>query len=105
MTKKGVPAIIRKVKWFERWTRPRLAGVIDTRIAQSFLGVFIFVFVVGAVVAPPFSGLDTLPSLGVVILCLGIIFGDVLVVALGMLAGVAGIALVIILGTVAWSFL
>ena len=105
VTGKAVPAIIRRVRWFERWTRPRLAALIDTRVAQSLLGVFIFVFVLGALLAPPFSGLDTLPSLGVVIVCLGIIFSDVVVVALGMLAGVAGIALVIAIGSVAWSLL
>ena len=105
MTQKGVPAIIRKVRWFERWTRPRFARVLDLRITQSFLGVFVLVFVAGALFSVPFSGLDTLPSLGVVLVCLGIVFGDIVVVSIGLVAGVAGIALVIALGSVAWSFL
>ena len=105
VTGKAVPAIIRRVRWFERWARPRLAGLLDTRIARSVLGVFVLLFVVGAFVAPPFSGLDTLPSLGVVIVCLGIIFSDVVIVALGIAAGTAGIALVVALGSATWSLL
>ena len=105
VTGKAAPAIIRRVRWFERWARPRLATLLDRRIARSVLGAFLLLFVAGALLAPPFSGLDTLPSLGVVIVCLGIIFSDVLVVALGIAAGTAGIALVATLGSVAWSFL
>jgi hypothetical protein len=105
MTGKAVPVLVRRVRWFERWSRSRLARPLDTRIAGSVLGVFVLLFVVGALVAPPFSGLDTLPALGVVIVCLGIILDDVLVVALGIAAGTAGIALVLMLGSVTWSLL
>ena len=105
VTGKAVPAIIRRVRWFERWTRPRLAGLLDRRITRSVLGVFVLLFVVGALFAPPFSGLDTLPSLGVVIVCLGIIFSDVVIVTLGIAAGTAGIALVVALGAATWSLL
>jgi hypothetical protein len=105
VTGKAVPSIIRRVRWFERWTRPRLAGLLEKRVARSVLGVFLLLFVVGALLAPPFSGLDTLPSLGVVIVCLGIIFSDVVIVALGIGAGTAGIALVVALGSATWSLL
>jgi hypothetical protein len=105
ITDKAVPVIVRRVRWFERWARPRLAGLLDKRIARTLLGVFLLLFVIGALVAPPFSALDTLPSLGVVIVCLGIIFSDALIVALGLLAGSTGIALVFVLGRAAWSLL
>jgi hypothetical protein len=105
ITGKAIPAIIRKVRWFERWSRPRFGRLIDTRLAQSLLGVFLLLFIAGALLAPPFSGLDTLPSIGVVVVCLGIIFSDIVIVALGLLAGTTGIALVIALGRAAWSLL
>jgi hypothetical protein len=105
ITGKAIPAIVRRVRWFERWARPRLAELLDKRIARTVLGVFLLLFVAGALVAPPFSGLDTLPSLGVVIVCLGLIFSDMLIVALGIAAGTAGIALVVALGSAAWSLL
>ena len=105
MTGKAIPRILRVVRWFERWARPRLAHLLDLRLVKSLLAVFLLVFVAAALLAPPFSGLDTLPSLGVVIVCLGIIFSDVIIVSLGLLVGTTGIALVITLGRAAWSLL
>src|SRR5512132_1093620 len=35
VTGKAVPVIIRRVRWFERWARPRLATLLDTRWARS----------------------------------------------------------------------
>ena len=103
MTGKAIPRVLGVVRWFERWARPRLARLLDVRLVRSLLAVFLLVFVAGALFAPPFSGLDTLPSLGVVIVCLGIIFRDAVIVVSGLLVGALGIALVIVLGTVAWS--
>jgi hypothetical protein len=105
MTGKAIPRVLGVVRWFERWARPRLARVLDVRLVKSLLAVFLLVFIAGALFAPPFSGLDTLPSLGVVILCLGIIFSDAIIVVLGLLVGATGIALVILLGSVGWSLL
>ena len=99
------PRILKVVRWFERWARPRLARILDLWPVKSLLGVFLLAFVAGALLAPPFSGLDTLPSLSFVIVCLGIIFSDAIIVALGLLIGTTGIALVIALGRAAWSLL
>jgi hypothetical protein len=105
MTGKAIPRVLSVVRWFERWARPRFARFLDLRPVKSLLGLFLLVFVAAAFVAPPFSGLDTAPSLGVVIVCLGIIFSDVIIVSLGLLVGASGIALVILLGSVAWRLL
>lgn len=104
-TDKAAPKLLRFIRWFERHSRPRGARLLGTRPAVSVLGLVLLVFVVGAFLAPPFSGLDTLPSLGVVIVCLGLMFGDGLIVAGGLGIGVTGIALVIALGAAAWSLL
>ena len=69
------------------------------------LGVALLVFVIGAFVAPPFSGLDTLPSLGVVVVCLGVVFADGLIVAAGLVIGVVGLVLDVLLAATLWSFL
>ena len=55
----------------------------------------------GAFFAPPFTGLDTLPALGVVLLSLGVLLEDFAVVIAGVAVGVAGIALEILLGKAA----
>jgi len=59
----------------------------------------------GTIVAPPFSGLDTLPALGVVIICLAIILEDVLVLAIGSAIGAGGIALILTIGAAIAHFL
>jgi len=102
-TDKAAPRLLRFVRWVERHARPRGARLLGTRLAVSVLGVVLLLFVLGALVAPPFSGLDTLPALGVVLVCLGFLFGDGLVVVAGVVAGVAGIVLVVVLGLAAWS--
>ena len=49
-------------------------------------------------VAPPFSGLDTLPALGAVIVALSIILEDVVVLAVGVVIGAGGIVLILTIG-------
>ena len=51
-----------------------------------------------AFLAPPFSGLDTLPALGVVVMSLGVLLADFVLVAAGTLIGCLGVAAVIGLG-------
>jgi hypothetical protein len=60
---------------------------------------------VAAFLAPPFSGLDTLPALGVVVLALGVLLQDMAVVAGGVVLGVVGIALEISLGAALVHFI
>ena len=104
-TDKAAPKLLRFIRWFERHARPRLAGLLDRRLVVSVLGAVLLVFVIGAFVAPPFSGLDTLPSLGVVVVCLGIVFADGLIVAGGLVIGVVGLVLDVLLAAALWSFL
>jgi hypothetical protein len=58
---------------------------------------------VGAFVAPPFTGLDTLPSLGVVLLSLGVLLEDFIVVIVGVAVGVGGVIVEVVLGKAAIS--
>ncbi len=105
LTDKAAPKMLRFIRWFERHARPRLPRLLDHRATVMLIGVVILVFVVGAFVAPPFSGLDTLPSLGVVIVCLGLVFSDALIVVAGLVIGVVGLAVEIALGAALWSLL
>lgn len=47
------------------------------------------------------SGLDTLPSLAVVLLGLSVLMGDVVLALAGLVTGVAGVALTTLLGNLA----
>ncbi len=79
--------------------------MLATKPVVSLLGVVLLLFVLGALLAPPFTGLDTLPSLGVVLVCIGLLLRDALVVAAGLVVGAIGVALTIALGVAAWSLL
>jgi hypothetical protein len=53
---------------------------------------------IAAAVAPPFSGLDTLPSIGAVAIALAIILEDALVLAIGAVIGTGGVILIVTIG-------
>ena len=71
--------------------RRRLSGVV--------FGVVVFALSLTAFVAPPFSGLDTLPALGVVVVALGVLLEDFVLAVVGLVIGALGAALVIALGS------
>jgi hypothetical protein len=103
-TTKAIPFIARRVRFFERFARPRLGRLLDQRAVLSAIGLVVLLFTLGSFVAPPFSGLDTLPALGVVVIALSLILEDVVVTIVGMVIGAAGIALEIALGSVILNF-
>ena len=101
MVEKAVPFISRRIRWFERFSRPRGVRLFRNRLSLSFVGLVIVAFAVAAALSPPFSGLDTLPSLGAVVVALAIILEDVVVLGIGAAIGLTGIALSITLGAAA----
>jgi hypothetical protein len=96
-----VDSLTKLIRWLERFSRPHLRFVFDHRASNVVFGVLVIVGAVAAFVAPPFSGLDTLPSLGVVLLSLGVLLEDFYVVIAGVVVGVVGIAVEIVLGAAA----
>jgi hypothetical protein len=96
-----VERLIRLIRWLERFSRPRGRFLFDHRVSKLVFGVLVIVGAVAAFVAPPFSGLDTLPALGVVLLSIGVLLEDVVIVAVGLAVGAGGIALVFVLGRAA----
>jgi hypothetical protein len=70
-------------------------------VSSTVFGALVLGGSLTAFVAPPFSGLDTLPALGVVLLSLGVLLEDIVVVAVALAVGAGGIALVALLGSAA----
>ena len=92
---------MRLIRRLERISRPRLRFLFDHRLSNIVFGVLVIGGCVGAFFAPPFTGLDTLPALGVVLLSLGVLLEDFALVVVALVVGVAGVALEIILGKAA----
>jgi hypothetical protein len=96
-------ALMRNIRRLERFSRPRFRFLFDHRLSNIAFGLLVIGGCVGAFFAPPFTGLDTLPSLGVVLLSLGVLLEDVVVVVMGVVVGVAGVILEVVLGKAAIS--
>lgn len=96
---KVLPFLEKRVKFFEKFSKPRFQSAISKKWFRMQLGLIVLLFTLGAFFAPPFTGLDTLPSLGVVLIAIGVILDDVVPVILGYIVGFLGLALVGLLGT------
>jgi len=93
--------LLRFIRFLERFSKPRFRLLFDHRLSNAVFGVVAAAGSVAAFVAPPFSGLDTLPALGVVVVSLGVLLEDILLVLLGLILMAAGVILEIVLGRAA----
>jgi hypothetical protein len=96
-----VMGLMRAIRWIERFSRPRLRFLFDHRASNAVFGLLVIAGSLGAFLAPPFTGLDTLPALGVVLLSLGVLLEDLAVVVLALVVGSGGVLLEIVLGRAA----
>lgn len=90
--------ILKFVRFFEKFSKPRFGALIGSRFYTSISGIIISVFTIFAMGAVPFSGLDTLPAMGVVVICLSIILKDIILTPIGLILGTVGVALIISAG-------
>jgi hypothetical protein len=97
---RGLMKMIRKL---ERFSKPRFRFLFNHKVSNSVFGLLVVGGTVGAFVAPPFTGLDTLPSLGVVLLSLAVLLEDFVLVVVGIVVGVGGVILEVVLGKAAIS--
>ena len=96
-----INALLRWIRRLERISRPRLTFLFDHRLSNAVFGLLVVAGSVAAFVAPPFTGLDTLPSLGVVLLSLAVLLEDFLVGVVALIVGAAGVILEVVLGSAA----
>jgi hypothetical protein len=96
-----IDGLLKMIRFLERFSKPRLRFLFDHRLSNSVFGLVVIVFTAGAFFAPPFSGLDTLPALGVLLVSLGVLLEDIAIVILGLAVGVGGILLEVVLGKAA----
>lgn len=98
LTGKVIPTMMRWIRWFERHSTTRGRWIFRAPLFQQLIGIIVFILTLSAFLAPPFTGLDTLPSLGVVVISLAIILDDALMLLSGIAIGIAGVVLDIVLG-------
>jgi hypothetical protein len=98
---RSISGLMKVIRWIERFSHPRARVLFDHRASNTVFGLLVIAGSLGAFLAPPFTGLDTLPSLGVVLVSLGVVLEDFAVVVLGLLVGAGGVILEIVLGRAA----
>jgi hypothetical protein len=96
-----IAGLMKMIRRLERYSKPRLRFLFDRRLSNIVFGLLAIGGSAGAFLAPPFTGLDTLPALGVVLLSLGMLLEDFLVVVVALIVGSAGVVLEIALGSAA----
>lgn len=96
-------ALIGLIRRLERHSRPRMAWLFNRRGSDVVFGLLVLIGTAGAFLAPPFSGLDTLPALSVVVISVGVLLEDALVVSAGIVVCAAGIGLELALGAAAFT--
>jgi hypothetical protein len=98
MTGRAIPFVLRWVKRAERFSRPRAARLFRQRWMLPVFGLIFIALAVAAALAPPFSGLDTLPAMGAIAVALAIIFEDALLLVVGFVLGTTGVVLIVTIG-------
>jgi hypothetical protein len=96
-----VRGLLKVIRRLERFSRPRGAVVFGHRVTNALFGLFVAAGSIIAFVAPPFTGLDTLPALGVVLVSLGVLLEDLLLVVVGIVVLAGGALLILVAGTAA----
>jgi hypothetical protein len=95
-------ALLKLIRFLERISRPRLAFLFSRRGTNIVFGVLVIGGSVAAFLAPPFTGLDTLPALGVVLLSLSFLLKDALISLLALITITVGVVLEVVLGAAAY---
>lgn len=96
---KVVRLMLRRIRQFEGWSSRRGQAILQQPLMIRFLGLTLFMCALTAFLSPPFSGLDTFPSLAAIIICLGIILEDAVLTAFGVIGEMAGFAVIITIGS------
>jgi hypothetical protein len=93
--------LLPRIRWIERHSHARLGFLLDHRLTGVVYGAVTLVLVLTAFLAPPFTGLDTIPSIGVVLISLGVLLEDPVLGGIGFVVGVTGVLIVFLLGRAA----
>jgi hypothetical protein len=70
-------------------------------LSNVVFGLVVAIGATAAFLAPPFTGLDTLPALGVVLVSLGVLLEDFVFVMAGVVVMAGGVLLELVVGSAA----
>jgi hypothetical protein len=97
--RKIITALLKRIRQLERISRPRGRWLFGHRLSGMVFGLVVLALTATAFLAPPFSGLDTLPSIGVVLLAVGVLLTDYVLALAGVVVGALGMVAAIGFGS------
>ena len=100
-TARFIRALLRTIRRVERLSMNRFSFLFGHWLSNVAFGLVVAVGATAAFLAPPFTGLDTLPALGVVLVSLGVLLEDFVFVVAGVVVMAGGIVLEIVVGSAA----
>jgi hypothetical protein len=103
--KAALKPLLKLILKAEKYSRPRLSKLLDNSLLVRVLGLVVFTLTLFAFLAPPFSGLDTLPALGVVFISLALILEDYILGVIGLIVGLVGAGIVLTLGSLVFRLI
>ena len=95
---KFIDGLISTTTKLERYSKPRFTWLFGYWWSDVIYGVAVLAGTLAAFLAPPFTGLDTIPALGVVILSVGVIMEDIAFAIGGAVLIAAGAILEVTIG-------
>jgi len=101
---KALPILTKRIEWLEKYSKIRGVKIISKSWFTRFTGLMVLVITLSAFLAPPFSGLDTIPALGVVLIAVGMIIEDIVYIIAGMILGTIGVILNITIGAAVFVY-
>jgi hypothetical protein len=96
-----IRALLRTIRRVERLSMNRFSFLFGHWLSNVVFGVVVAIGATAAFLAPPFTGLDTLPALGVVLVSLGVLLEDFVFVVVGVVVMAGGMVLEIVVGSAA----
>ncbi len=77
LLKLGLPLLISNLQRVEKHSRQRGVEFMERKLTLRLSGFILAVGILASFLAPPFTGLDTFPAIGVIITALGLVMLDV----------------------------
>jgi hypothetical protein len=96
-----IRTLLRAIRRVERLSMNRFGFLFGHWLSNVVFGLVVAIGATAAFLAPPFTGLDTLPALGVVLVSLGVLLEDFAFVVVGVVVMAGGILLEIVVGSAA----
>jgi hypothetical protein len=96
-----IRTLLRTIRRVERLSTNRFSFLFGHWLSNVAFGLVVAIGATAAFLAPPFTGLDTLPALGVVLVSLGVLLEDFVFVVVGVVVMTGGIVLEIVVGSAA----